>query len=126
MRIGERNLRRTITNTQLLEAIRFLKVKARTNHAKIWALAADQLSRPRSARAALNLNHIARATAANSMIFIPGKVLGSGTVNHRVIIGAFEYSKTARSKIERAGGQCMSLKDFVEHYPKGSNVIIMR
>jgi len=119
-------LRRVITNTELLDAIRFLKVKARTNHAKIWSLAAEQLSRPRRARAVLNLNHIARATTANSIIFIPGKVLGSGIVNHRVIIGAFEYSKMARAKIEQAGGQCMSLKDFVEQYPEGSNVKIMR
>jgi len=119
-------LRRAITNTELLETISFLKAKARSNHATIWSLAAEQLSRPRRARALLNLNHIARATDADSVILIPGKVLGSGTVNHRVIIGAFEYSKAARIKIEQAGGHCMSLRDFVERYPEGSNVKIMR
>ena len=119
-------MRRVITNTELLDAIRFLKTKARTNKAKIWSVAADQLSRPRRARAVVNLNHVARATAANSLVFIPGKLLGSGMINHRVIIGAFEFSHTARTKIEQAGGQCMSLKDFVKRYPNGSKVTIMR
>jgi len=59
-------------------------------------------------------------------VFVPGKLLGSGAINHRVVIGAFEYSMTAREKVERAGGQCMALEDFVARYPKGSNVTVMR
>jgi large subunit ribosomal protein L18e len=60
------------------------------------------------------------------LVFIPGKLLGSGMIDHRVIIGAFEFSYAAKAKIERAGGQCMSLKEFVTSYPDGSKVIIMR
>jgi len=106
--------------------IRFLKIKGRENKARIWAVTADQLSRPRRARAVLNLNHVSRSTKADSLVLIPGKLLGSGAINHRVVVGAFEYSATAREKVERAGGQCMALKDFVARYPKGSNVTIMR
>lgn len=119
-------MRREITNTKLIEAIRFLKVTSRANKAKIWTVAADQLSRPRRARAELNLNHVARATKKDSLVFIPGKLLGAGLINHRVVIGAFEYSPGARAKVEQAGGQCMSLQDFVTKYPNGSNVSIMR
>jgi len=121
-----KNLRRTIRNTELSDVIRFLKIKGRENKARIWSVAADQLSRPRRARAVLNLNHVSRSTKADSLVFVPGKLLGSGVINHRVVIGAFEYSTAAREKIERAGGQCMALKDFVTRYPKGSNVTIMR
>ncbi|HMK83923.1 MAG TPA: 50S ribosomal protein L18e [Candidatus Bathyarchaeia archaeon] len=119
-------MRRKLTNTELIEAIRFLKTKARANKANIWSVAADQLSRPRSARAVLNLNHVARATSSNSLVFIPGKLLGSGLIKHRVVIGAFQYSHVARTKVEQAGGKCMSLKDFVTTYPDGSKVTIMR
>jgi len=119
-------LRRMISSTELSDMIRFLKVKERENKAKIWAVAADQLSRPRRARAVLNVTHVSRSTKPDSLVLIPGKLLGSGAINHRVVIGAFEYSAAAREKVERAGGQCMALKDFVTHYPKGSNVTIMR
>jgi len=119
-------LKRTISSTELSDVIRFLKIKGRENKARIWSIAADQLSRPRRARAVLNLNHISRSTKPDSLVFVPGKLLGSGAINHRVVIGAFEYSMTAREKVERAGGQCMALEDFVARYPKGSNVTVMR
>jgi len=119
-------LKRTIRNTELSDVIRFLKIKGRENKAPIWAKAAEQLSRPRRARAVLNLNHVSRSTKSDSLVFVPGKLLGSGAINHRVVIGAFEYSLAAREKVERAGGQCMALKDFVARYPKGSNVTVMR
>jgi len=106
--------------------IRFLKIKGRENKARIWTVAADQLSRPRKGRAVLNLNHVSRSTKPDSLVLVPGKLLGSGALNHRVVIGAFEYSAAARDKVERAGGQCMALKDFVTRYPKGSSVTIMR
>jgi large subunit ribosomal protein L18e len=115
-----------ITSTELSDTIRFLKIKGRENKARIWSVAADQLSRPGRSRAVLNLNHVSRSTKPDSVVFVPGKLLGSGVINHRVIIGAFEYSLAAREKVERAGGQCMALKDFVTRYPKGSNVTIMR
>jgi large subunit ribosomal protein L18e len=119
-------VRRVITNTELIDTIRFLKIKARENKARIWSVAADQLSRPRRSRAVLNLNHVSRSTNPDSVVFVAGKLLGSGVINHRVVIGAFEFSQTAREKVEQAGGQCMAMKDFVTRYPKGSNVTIMR
>jgi large subunit ribosomal protein L18e len=115
-----------ITNPELLETIRFLKVKARENKAKIWAVAADQLSRPRNARAALDLNHIARASKPDALVLVPGKVLASGYIKHAVTVGAFQFSHLAKSKIEQAGGKCVGIRDFVDKYPKGSNVQILR
>jgi len=119
-------LRRVMTNTELLDIIRFLKTTARKNNAEIWETAAEHLSRPRRARAILNLNHVARLTNADSLVLIPGKLLGSGEIKHAVKIGAFQYSTSARAKVERAGGECMALKDFVARYPKGSNVRLVK
>ena len=119
-------MRRVMTNTELLDSIRFLKISARKNNAKIWKVAAEQLSRPKRARAVLNLNHLARSTKADSLVFVAGKLLGSGAIKHPVTIGAFEYSASARTKVEQAGGQCMALKDFVTRFPKGSNVRLVK
>jgi len=119
-------LRRAITNPELLETIRYLKVKARENEAKIWEVAAKHLSHSKRTRSVLDLNHLARATSADSLILVPGKVLGSGSISHSVVVGAFDFSGSARTKIERAGGKCLGIKEFVNRYPHGSNVRIMR
>ncbi|HYB66744.1 MAG TPA: 50S ribosomal protein L18e [Candidatus Acidoferrales bacterium] len=119
-------MRRKITNPELLETIRFLKVKARENEAKIWTVAAEQLSKPRSRRAELDLNHISRASKPDSLLFVPGKVLASGHIKHPVTVGAFQFSHDAKLKIEQAGGKCIGIRDFVENHPKGSNVQILR
>jgi large subunit ribosomal protein L18e len=115
-----------ITNPELIETIRFLKVKARENKARIWTVAAEQLSRPRSGRATLNLNHISRASKPDSLVLVLGKVLASGYINHPVTVGAFHFSHAAKTKIEQAGGRCVGIKDFVGQYPKGSRVQILR
>jgi large subunit ribosomal protein L18e len=119
-------MRRTITNPELQEAIRFLKVKAKENKATIWEVAAEHLSRPRRARTALNVSHIERETAKDSPVLVPGKVLSGGMITHPVVVGAFKFSKDAKAKIERAGGKCVGIKDFVSLYPKGSKVKILR
>ncbi len=119
-------MRRTITNPELLETIRFLKVKARQDKSKIWESAAEQLSRPRGRRAVLDLNHISRVSAANSVVLVPGKVLGDGLLKHPVVVGAFHFSQTAKTKIEEAGGKCVTIENLVKEYPKGSKVQILR
>jgi large subunit ribosomal protein L18e len=119
-------LKRIITNPELLDTIRFLKVQARENESKIWAVLAEQLSHPNRTRAILDLNHLSRAAAADSLVVVPGKVLGAGAIRHAVTVGAFQFSESAKAKIERAGGKCIGIKDFVSKYPKGSKVQILR
>jgi large subunit ribosomal protein L18e len=119
-------MRRTITNPELLETVRFLKVKARQDKSKIWESVAEQLSRSRGRRAVLNLNHISRASAANSVVLVPGKVLGDGLLKHPVVVGAFHFSQTAKTKIEEAGGKCITIENLVNTHPKGSKVQILR
>jgi len=119
-------MRRMITNPELLETVRFLKVKAREDKSRIWKVAAEQLSNPRGRRAVLDLNHISRASSADSVVLDPGNVLGDGVLQHPVVIGAFHFSATAKAKIEEAGGKCITIADLVSKYPKGSKVQILR
>jgi len=119
-------VRRTITSSELNDTVSFLKVKARENKAKIWSVTAEQLSRPRGRRAVLDLSHISRVSKPDAIVLVPGKVLASGYMKHPVTVGAFQFSHVARSKIEKAGGKCIGIKDFVAKYPKGSNVQILR
>ena len=119
-------MRREITNSELNETLRFLKVKARENKAKIWTVTAEQLSQPRSRRAIMDLNHISRASKPDAVVLVPGKVLASGIIKHKLTVGAFQFSAEARSKIEAAGGKCVGIRDLVKQHPTGSKVQILR
>jgi large subunit ribosomal protein L18e len=119
-------MRRKITNPELLETIRLLRSKARENKSEIWDAAAEQLASSRARRAQLNLNHISRASAKDSVVLVPGKVLGDGALRHPVVVGAFRFSETAKAKIEQAGGKCVTIKDLMSQYPKGSKIQILR
>jgi large subunit ribosomal protein L18e len=58
-------------------------------------------------------------------VVVPGKVLGSGKLEHPLIVAAFAFSDQAQSRILSAKGKCLTIQDLLETNPKGSNVRIM-
>jgi large subunit ribosomal protein L18e len=119
-------VRREITNPQLNETIAGLKKKGRQNKAQIWLRVAEFLGKPKRARVAINLSRIARNTKKGDIVAVPGKVLAAGSISHAIQIGAFSFSQTARMKIQKAGGSCVSLSKLAEDHPKGSKIKILR
>jgi large subunit ribosomal protein L18e len=119
-------MRRMITNSELNEAIATLKRKGRQNKALIWLRVAEFLGKPKRSRVAVNVSRIARNTKKGDIVAVPGKVLSAGSIDHEIHIGAFRFSQTARSKILKAGGSCVSLNELADDHPKGSNIRILR
>ena len=119
-------MRREITNPQLNEIIVALKRKGRQNKAQIWLRVAEFLGKPKRTRIAINVSRIARNTKKGDIVAVPGKVLAAGSIGHAVHIAAFNFSQTARVKIEKAGGSCTSLSKLAEDHPNGSKVKILR
>jgi len=117
--------RTKITNPELLSLIRFLKKKSTENEAAIWRRVAEMLSKPKRRRIAVNISRICRYTKENDEVIVPGKVLGSGVINHPVKVAAFAFSDQARSKIIKAKGKCLTIPELAEMNPKGSNVKII-
>jgi len=114
-----------ITNPELIRLIRFLRKKSRENEAPIWRRVAEMLSKPKRRRIAVNISRISRYTKENDEVVVPGKVLGSGVINHPVKVAAFGFSDQARSKIIKAKGKCLSIAELAEMNPKGTNVKII-
>ncbi|MDG6938691.1 MAG: uL15 family ribosomal protein, partial [Nitrososphaerota archaeon] len=65
------------------------------------------------------------ATLRPSQLLL-GKVLGTGVAGKKLVVGAFSFSASARSKIEATGGAALSVEDFLKKYPKGSGVRLVR
>ncbi len=112
-------------NPQLLNLIHFLKKAAKENDAKIWNSIADALSKPRSRRLSVNLSRLNRHNEKGQVVAVAGKVLGAGTLHHPVTVAAYTFSATAKEKIKKTKGKCMTFPELVKKNPEGSNVKIV-
>jgi len=112
-------------NPELLNLVRSLRKKATESDAAIWRDVADRLSSSRRRRVAVNLSRLNRHTKEKETVVVPGKVLGSGKLEHPLLVAAFTFSEQARSKISKAKGKCLTIQDLLKDNPEGSNVRIM-
>ncbi|MGV9173506.1 MAG: 50S ribosomal protein L18e [Promethearchaeia archaeon] len=108
------------SNFYVRKLIRDLK-KTKRN---IWKQVSEKLSKPRKHRVEANLYRINNKTKKNDVIVIPGKVLGTGDLDHKLTIACIDYSRSARRKIEASGSTLLSIEQLLEEHPDGSNVKI--
>ncbi len=114
------------TNPQLTDLIGLLKKESREKQAAIWLDVADHLAKSRSQRVAVNLSQLNRHTKKADVVVVPGKILGSGSINHAVTVASFGISDTAKAKLEAAKAKHITIPELLEKNPKGSNVKIIR
>jgi large subunit ribosomal protein L18e len=110
------------TNPELIATIRSLRKKAKENEAKIWRDIAEDLTHSRKKRITVNVSKLNRYTQKDENIVVPGKVLGTGKIDHPISIAAFAFTEQAQRKILDAKGKCMSIPELIEKNPKGSQV----
>ncbi len=113
------------TNPELIKLIRFLKRQSRENNVKIWKDVAERLAKPRRKRITVNVSRLNRYTEKKETIVVPGKVVGTGKIDHPITVAAFLFSEKAKEKIKAARGKTLSLLQLVKRNPKGSNVKII-
>ena len=116
----------TASNPMLRRAYVMLERTGKNQKAPIWSKASEMLSSLTKNRIEVNLARIARVAGEGQAVFVPGKVLGTGVIDRKVVVGAFAFSSSARSKIEASGGSALSVEAFVKKYPKGSGVKLVR
>lgn len=113
------------TDPNVRSLIVALEKKAKTEKANIWLDISERLKKPRRRRVAVNLSRINRCTKDGDVVVVPGKVLGSGFLDHKLCIAALSFSESAIEKTRSAGGECISIKELMKRNPKGSNVKII-
>ncbi|HUI86335.1 MAG TPA: 50S ribosomal protein L18e [Nitrososphaerales archaeon] len=114
------------SNPELKHAVVMLERAGRKQNLPIWAEASELLARPASTKVEVNVGRISRIASSGAKVFVPGKVLGSGMVEKKLVVGAFSFSASARAKIEAKGGSAISIEQFVKKYPDGSGVKIVQ
>jgi large subunit ribosomal protein L18e len=62
----------------------------------------------------------------DKVIIVPGTVLAFGTINTKVKVYAYKFSKASVEKIESAKGEVKSLTELIKDKVEGKNVIIVK
>lgn len=115
----------TSSNPILRSLVRRLRKEGKELDAQIWVDLADRLNRSNRSRAELNVSQLNRNTDEGSIVVVPGKVLGSGRLDHPIKVAAFDFSARARRRIESVGGETLSIHELLDENPDGKNVKIM-
>ncbi|MDG6902318.1 MAG: 50S ribosomal protein L18e [Nitrososphaerota archaeon] len=103
-----------------------LERAAKKQDAPIWDLASRLLAGETKNRVEVNIGRISRMAESGQALFVPGKVLGTGVMDKKLIVGAFSFSASAKSKLESVGGSALSVEQFLKKYPKGSGVRLVK
>jgi large subunit ribosomal protein L18e len=114
------------TNPQLIDLIGLLKKESRAKQAAIWLDVADHLAKSRSQSVAVNLGQLNRHTKKADVVVVPGKILGSGSIDHAFTVASFGISEAAKAKLDAVKAEHLTIPELMEKNPKGSNVKIIR
>jgi len=113
------------TNPLLTGLIEDLKKKSIEQKVNIWNKIASDLSRSTRKRRIVNLSKINRYSKENETIIVPGKVLGSGILEHKLTISAYQFSNSAKEKLQKAGAKIIPLNELIKESPKGKSIRII-
>jgi large subunit ribosomal protein L18e len=103
------------TNIYKRKLIRQLEKLSDKTDKAIWEKVSEILSRPRRKRVAVNIGKINRLANDGEIIIVPGRVLGGGLLEKKLVVIAESFSKTAWQKILDNGGKPYTLYDVVSN-----------
>ncbi len=102
-----------------------LEKHSKKSKQEIWRDASEAVLASRKNRPSVNVSHISRNTKEGAKVLVPGKVLGLGSINHKVTIAAYAFSKDARAKITASGGKCVDIHEFMDSTPSVKDVVLL-
>lgn len=114
-----------MVNQVVIRMAKDLKKASSTNNAPIWAKLAEYALKPSIARRHINLNQIGKITEDSDTVVFPGKVLGTGDINHKITLCSFSISNSASTKILEKGGKIISFPDLIQSHPTGKGVTLL-
>ena len=113
-----------MVNQVVLHMVKDLKQASKKNEAPIWSRLAKLAGKSSTSKRVVNLSRINKSTKDNDILFVPGKVLGTGNISHKITLSSFSMSVTAAKKIIQTGGSIITYSDMIKKYPTGKGVTI--
>ena len=113
------------TNPVLRQLIQSLRKESSISKAALWRRVADDLEKSTRQRRVVNISRIARNTKPNETIVVPGKVLGSGLLQHSIVVAALSFSDGAKERIEQAKGKALTIEQLLKQKPKTKDLKLL-
>lgn len=92
---------------------------------RIWRRVSDIIAKPARNQASVNLYRLNKVTKKNDIVVIPGKILGSGKLDHKITVGTLKISSLAKEKLASNNCTVFTIEQLLEKYPTGSGVRII-
>lgn len=112
-------------NTMLDNTLWTLRTAFKKTKAPIWRSLEEELSGPKANRREVNVGKLAELTKSGEVIVVPGKVLGTGNLGHKLTVCAYSISEGAAKKMVAAGGKVISFEDLTKKHPDGRGVRVI-
>jgi len=112
-------------NQEVILMVNQLKKASAKNKAPIWSKLAKLALKPKSAKRVVNLTKINSLTKENDVVIVPGKILATGNIDHKISLSSFSISNSAAKKIIESGGKILSFSEIIEKIPNGNGVKII-
>lgn len=114
-----------LANTMRDNTIWILRLAFKKSKAPIWRSLENHLAGPRSNRSEVNVGTLGEVSKSGEVLVIPGKILGTGIIGHKVTVCAYSVSEGAAKKIISAGGKVISFEELAKKHPDGKGVRII-
>jgi large subunit ribosomal protein L18e len=114
-----------MTNQLVISMVKELRLASSRNKAPIWSKLAQMAQKPGVAQRIVNIGKLNNITKDNDVIVVPGKVLGTGNISHKITLCSFSISTAAAKKITGAGGKIIGHSEIISKFPTGKGVKII-
>ena len=114
-----------MTNQIVIQMVKTLRGASKKNNAPIWERLADLALKPTRAKRTINLGQLDKFVADNDVVVVPGKVLGTGNLSHKITLCSFSISTTGVKKITESGGKILDISQIIKNHPTGKGVKII-
>jgi large subunit ribosomal protein L18e len=112
-------------HTAIDNTIWTLRAAFKKSKAPIWRALQEELEGPRANRREINISRLAQITTADEVVVVPGKILGTGSLGHKLTVCAFSISEGAAKKIIGSGGNVVTFDGLINMRPDGKGVRII-
>ncbi|MGI0094356.1 MAG: 50S ribosomal protein L18e, partial [Nitrosotalea sp.] len=107
------------------QMVKTLRGASKKNNAPIWERLADLALKPTRAKRTMNLGQLDKFVSDNDVVVVPGKVLGTGSLSHKITLCSFSISTTGAKKIIQSGGKISDISEIIKNHPTGKGVKII-
>ena len=114
-----------MTNQVVLEMVKTLSSASKKNKAPIWGRLADLALKPTIAKRTINLGQLDKFVSDNDVVVVPGKVLGTGSLSHKITLCSFSISVSSAKKVQQSGGKILDISQLIKNHPTGKGVKII-